>query len=100
MLPMPLVPFGEFRPDVSDHQGVHSNRLDNVLPRGDGYGPFPDITPFTQALPAACRGFFVARRNDGSVSIFAGTATRLYLLNNIDFSWTDVSKGGAAYSAL
>src|SRR5438105_1648055 len=97
---MPLVRFGEFRPDISDYQNVHSGRLDNVLPRGDGYGPFPDFTAFTSALPAPCRGFFVARRTDGSVSIFAGTSTRLYRLNNTDFSWTDISNGGNAYSGL
>ena len=97
---MALLPFGEFRPDVSDYQNVHSGRLDNVLPRGDGYGPFPDFTAFTSALPAPCRGFFVARRTDGSVSIFAGTSTRLYRLNNTDFSWTDISNGGNAYSGL
>src|SRR5437660_4604089 len=97
---MPLLPFGEFRPDVSDYDDAHSNRLDNVLPRGDGYGPFPDFTPFTSALPAPCRGFFVARRIDGAVSIFAGTATRLYVLENTDFGWTDVSKGAAAYAGL
>jgi hypothetical protein len=97
---VPVLPFGEFRPDVSDYQGAHSGRIDNVLPRGDGYGPFPDFTAFTTALPAACRGFFVARNADASVTIFAGTATRLYRLNNTDFTFTDVSKGGAAYPGL
>ena len=32
--------------------------------------------------------------------VFAGTSTRLFKLNNTDFSWTDVSKGGLAYPAL
>src|SRR2546423_1282868 len=97
---MPLLPWGEYRPDVSDFQGQHSGRLENVLPRGDGYGPFPGFTVFTSGLPASCRGSFVSRKTDGSVSIFAATATRLYNLNNTDFSWTDVSKGGGAYSTL
>jgi hypothetical protein len=97
---VPGLPFGEFRPDVSDYQGAHSGRIDNVLPRGDGYGPFPDFTAFTSALPAVCRGFFVARNADASVTIFAGTATRLYRLNNTDFTFTDVSKGGAVYPGL
>ena len=43
---------------------------------------------------------FFARKRDGSILIFAGTETRLYLMNNTDYSWTDVSKGGSAYSAL
>jgi hypothetical protein len=97
---MPLVPFGEFRPDVSDYQAASSRNIANVLPRGDGYGPFADLQAFTAALPAPCRGFFYAKKTDGSVSIFAGTAARLYNLNNSTFAWTDVSLGGAAYSAL
>jgi hypothetical protein len=34
------------------------------------------------------------------VLVVAGTATRLYKLNGIDFTWTEVSKGGGAYSGL
>ncbi len=95
-----LIPWGEYRPDVSDYEGQHSRNLLNVLPRGEGYGPMPDVNVLTSALPAACRGLFVALKNDGTVTIFAGTATRLYKLSNIDYTWSDVSKGGAAYVSL
>ena len=95
-----LMPFPEYRPDVADYQGSSTRSAANVVPRADGYGPFKGFTVFTSALPAACRGFFYARKADGSVAVFAGTATRLYLLNNTDFTWTDVSAGGSAYSAL
>lgn len=97
---MPMIPFGDYRPDVSDHNGSHTQRLSNVVPRGDGWGPFNGFTVFTAALPARCRGYFVARRDDGSVVIFAGTSDRLWRLDNTGFAWTDVSKGGVAYSAV
>jgi hypothetical protein len=97
---MPLVPFGEYRPDVADYQSQFATFLANALPRGDGYGPFPDFSAYSAALPAPCRGFFKAIRPDASVAIFAATATRLYLLDNSAFTWTDVSKGGGAYSAV
>src|SRR5260370_5456171 len=97
---MPFLPFPEWRPDGSDYQGASSLTIQNVLPRGDGYGPFPDFNALSQALPAACRGTFFARNADGSIATFAGTATRLYKLNNTSFAWTDVSLGGAAYAAL
>ena len=97
---MPFLPFPEWRPDVSDYQGASSQLIQNVLPRGDGYGPFPDFVPFTAALPAPCRGYCFARNGDGSVATFAGTATRLYKLDNTDFTWTDVSAGGSAYASL
>lgn len=95
---MALLPFGEWRPDVSDYQGQHSQTLSNVLPRGDGYGPFKDYEAYSAALPAACRGAFFARKSDGSVVIFAGTSDRLYKLNNTDVSWVPVSKVAAVTS--
>jgi hypothetical protein len=92
---MTLVPFTEWRPDVSDFQAEVTSEISKVLPRGDGYGPFPDFSAYTAGLPGVCRGFFKAINTDGSVAIFAATATRLYRLNNTNQSWTDVSKGGS-----
>ena len=37
---MPLITFGEYRPDVSDYEGQATRNIRNVIPRGDGYGPF------------------------------------------------------------
>src|SRR5215831_1952597 len=97
---MTMLPFGDWRPDLSAYQGSASQLIQNVVPRADGYGPFADFTAFTAALPAACRGFFYARKTDGSIVVFAGTASRLYQLSNTDFSWVDVSKAGASYTSL
>jgi hypothetical protein len=97
---MTLVPFSEWRPDIVDLDTNASQNILNVVPRGDGYGPFNALNAFTSALPSPCRGYFYARNNDGSISIFAGTATRLYLLNESTFTWIDVSKGAADYPAL
>jgi hypothetical protein len=49
---MPLLPFGEYKPDVSDYEGQATKNVRNVLPRGDGYGPFPDFAALSQALIA------------------------------------------------
>lgn len=97
---MPLIPWGEYRPDIADYEGSTTKNILNVLPRGDGYGPLQDFTTFAHALPEACRGGFYALRGDGSVAMFAGTNDKLYLLDNTTFNWTDVSKGGGTYSAL
>lgn len=97
---MPLVPFPEYRPDVSDYRAGHTRDVLNVVPRGDGYGPFPGFAPYSAALPAACRGFFRAVRVDGSIAVFAGTAARLFLMDNSGGTWTDVSKDGLAYTTL
>lgn len=89
---MPLLPWGEYRPDCSDYEGTANNNVLNVLPRGDGYGPMKSFAAATQALPAACRGSFYALQTGGSVQLFAGTSLGLYRLNNTDLSWIPVSR--------
>ncbi len=98
---MPLLRYAQYKPDVSDYEGDATRNILNVVPRGDGYGPFPSFSGYTSALPAACRGaFYALNTNDGTVTVFAGTSTRLYQLNNTAYTWTDVSAGGVDYVAL
>lgn len=87
-----MLPWGEYKPDVADYLGTATKNVLNVLPRGDGYGPFPDFAILSQALIGACRGAFYALKSDGSVAVFAGTSDRLWLASNTDYSWTPVSK--------
>lgn len=93
-----MIPFSEYRPDVADYNGNHTRSIRNVVPRGDGYGPFKDFEVYTQALPGACRGFFRALKSDASVVTFAATSTQIFRLNNTDFSWVPVSKVAAVTS--
>lgn len=97
---MPTLDFPAWRPDITDLGTGSSTIISGVVPRGDGYGPFKSLVDFTVALPANCRGFFFARRSDGTISVFAGTDVRLYLLDNTTFTWTHVSKGGVSYGQL
>jgi hypothetical protein len=97
---MTLIPYSEYRPDVSDYESPYSAFIQNVIPRGDGYGPVRNLASFTSALAAQCRGFFRALKTDGSVAIFAATSTKLYLLDNTTLTWSDVSQGAGSYSAL
>ena len=93
-----MITFGEYRPDQSSFQAKSTQYLSNVLPRGDGYGPFSDFSVLTSALAATCRGYFYARKADGSISVFAATATKLYNLDNTNLTWTDVSKALGTYT--
>jgi hypothetical protein len=98
---MPIVPFGEYRPDVSDFNGQTTKNVLNAVPKGDGYGPFPSFAVFSATLGSACRGHFYARKADGTVQSFAGTSTQLYTLNNSALTWTPISSSTASgYSAL
>lgn len=94
-----MLQFGEYKPDIADYEGQSTKNILNVLPQGDGYGPFQAFTPYSQALPAGCRGAFYALKPDGTIATFAGTETKLYLLDNTTFDWTDVSQVGD-YTAL
>lgn len=97
---MALVPLGEYRPDLADYNGQFTRNVSNVLPRGDGYGPFKDFSIFSGALGAACRGAFYALDDDGTVALFAGTSTGLHKMDNTTFAWSNVSAGGSAYTAV
>lgn len=98
--PSPLVAFSAWAPDiVAQNTNVTSN-IKNVVPRADGYGPHASLLTFTAALPGPCRGAFLARNSDGSVTLFGATATNLYQLNNTNFTWTNVSLAGGPYAAL
>ncbi|MGJ4928150.1 hypothetical protein ACQR1I_16530 [Bradyrhizobium sp. HKCCYLS2038] len=97
---MPVIPFGEYKPDVSDYEAGTGRNVLNVVPRADGYGPFPSLTALSQSLGAQCRGAIEATRTDGSVVVFAATATDLFLLNNTTMGWVRVSQGGVSYPAV
>jgi hypothetical protein len=97
---MPLLRFAEYKPDISDYEGSSTKNILNVVPQADGYGSFSSFAQFSQSLPAPCRGGFYALNSDGTVSIFAATATKLYQLNNTNFAWVDVSLAGGSYAAL
>lgn len=96
---MSVVPFAEWRPDVAALNSLYTEDVLNVL-CGDGlYLPFPAPVAFGDALGATPTGAFVARASDGTVYVFAGTATKLYLLDNTDLSWDDVSKSATTYAS-
>lgn len=96
----PTLKFPQWAPDINDIGSETSVDIKNCVARADGYGPFRDLQAFTTALPGPCRGYFFARRSDGAITVFAATATDLYILNNTTFTWLKVSKGGLPYSAV
>jgi hypothetical protein len=94
-----LVPVAGYRPDVANLNGSYTDDVLNVLCSADSYIPFPDFVALSNALASAPLGFFQARSLSGQVTIFAGTATKLWTLDNTTQTWTDVSKAATTYSA-
>jgi hypothetical protein len=85
--------FGEWRPDLFDLNAPLLRTASGVLPGENGYEPWQGLTAFmTNALPAACLGAIMARKEDGSFTIFAGTAVRLYKFDSATTAWTNVTR--------
>lgn len=96
---MPLIPNAEYRPDVSDLNGGYTAEVSNVLCADGSYIPAAGFAPLTGALPAKALGHISVRGLDGSILFFAGTSDKLYLLNNTDLDFDDVSQAATTYSA-
>jgi hypothetical protein len=47
---MGILPFSEWRPDVSSYQAQASETVLNALPRADGYGPMGSLAAFSAAF--------------------------------------------------
>ena len=93
------VKFADYAPDASRYNPAVTDYLRNLVPQGDGYGPFPGWSAFGTALPARCRGGITVRKSDGSAAIYAGTATNLYRFNAATSAWVSVTRvAGGAYA--
>jgi hypothetical protein len=94
---MTIISFAPWEPDKAELNGGTTGDVQNVLCSTRSYLPFPGYVALTDALPDTPLGHFTARSLSGQVTIFAGTATGLYAVDNTDLSWTDVS--GTTYNA-
>lgn len=83
---MTLVPFGEYRPDISTYNTNFSGLISNVIPRGDGYGPWKTFGAIGSALPAGA-GTTIANVNYRVLLHFNGGAGSTTI--------TDDAAGGA-----
>ena len=83
-----LIPFGEWLPDTGSFGGALS--VTDCLPYGEKYRPFEQMVEVGDALPSGCRGAFAYRDAAGTVTVFAGTATKLYKRSGT--SWEDVTR--------
>jgi hypothetical protein len=95
-----LISFQQYAPDLASISANVTTTATNVIPRLDGYGPFPSLAALTAALPFPARGIFFARNPDSSAALFAGIFNQLYKLNNTTFAWENVSKAAGTYPLL
>jgi hypothetical protein len=89
---MILIP--DFSPDRSGYALGATGYALNSLPVADGWGPMPELVEVSDALPSACRGAISARTTSAAWRTFAGTASKLYLLDTSTspYSFTDYTR--------
>lgn len=90
---MTAVNFGEWTPDQPKFNSGCADAL-NVIPTAKGYRPLPSLVDLSTAADARLRGVFPAKQSDGTVKIFAGDGTKLYLFATSDSGLDSVSKSG------
>jgi hypothetical protein len=93
---MSVIPFAEWRPDMPD-LGQWAREAMNVIPAEESYRPLNALSGTSNALNARAQGAAWFRGTGGATKMFAGDATKLYLLSGT--TWNDVSRTvGGAYS--
>ena len=93
------IPFAAWRPDVWNTGSQYAGAASGVLPKANGYGPWPGLAVTSLAVASVVRGAFVARLSNGNSVIYCGTATALYRFAGIATAWTDVTRlAGGAYA--
>jgi hypothetical protein len=93
---MSVIPFAEWRPDMPD-LGPWAREALNVIPAEESYRPLNALSGTSNALAARAQGAAWFRGTGGATRMFAGDATKLYLLAGT--TWSDVSRlAGGAYA--
>lgn len=90
-----LIPFGEWMPDQPPLSGAARN-IQNVLPNGQYYRPFPGINEYGDALDSVCVGAAGFVPSNGVPVMFSGTATDLYLQDGTQ--WDEVTRMAGVYA--
>ncbi|ENN89941.1 hypothetical protein [Bartonella bovis] len=88
----------EYRPDIADINGLFTDELINALPADGSYIPMPSFSPLSEPCPDAILGAIAVRTKNG-VSIIVGTEQKIYLLDNTNMQWKDISQKGKSYFA-
>lgn len=84
---MTMIPFAEWRPDMPA-LGQWAREALNVVPAEESYRPFNALATVSSALTARAQGAAWFRGTGGTVKMFAGDASKLYLLSGA--TWTYV----------
>jgi hypothetical protein len=83
--------FGDFLPDLPSFGTPGVSNIASLYPTSGGYRPVGQWILHANALPSACRGAAAFVAPSGRVVIIAGTATKLYRQDGLD--WLEIGTG-------
>ncbi len=83
--------YGDFLPDLPKHGTKGVSEAINLYPTSGGYRPVGPWVQHAEALPSACRGSAAFVAPSGRVVVIAGTATKLYRQDGLD--WLEIGTG-------
>tara|TARA_R100001460_G_scaffold32767_1_gene64251 strand:- start:19538 stop:21007 length:1470 start_codon:yes stop_codon:yes gene_type:complete len=89
-----MIEFGEWLPDQSDLGNGGVLEAKNVLPGIRGYKPMQSPAALSNAADNYIRGIFSTRKQDRTVSIFAGDSSKIYKFNAGNSNLDNVSTSG------
>lgn len=92
------IDFGEWLPDLPEHNNPGALIALNVIPQLESYRGLNSLQSFTNALGDVCLGSFWAQDDSNTVFNFAGDVDTLYNLVG-GTTWTDISGASAPYTA-
>lgn len=99
MMQEQFVPFGEWLPDLPQHENPGALEARNVVPLAKSYGPLRGLVAYSNALTNPCLGTFWLQDASNVVLNFCGDINNLYRLDS-GVTWTDVSRTvGGNYAA-
>lgn len=102
---MTYYPVAEYRPDIASIHSRYTAKIKNVVPRVNGYGPFPQLDHFSTILSDYCKksmnvlNAFAAQDLEGLTYHFIATETDIFLYRGADYPWINVSRQESCYRA-
>lgn len=90
---MTQVPFGQWLPDLPDHQNPGALVAKNCVPEINSYRSLRSLESFSNALADVCLGSTWARASNNDIFNFAGDNSALYSLEN-GTTWTNIQQVG------
>ncbi|WP_107341600.1 hypothetical protein [Agrobacterium pusense] len=94
-----LIEAAEYRPDTASLNTAVTDDIRNVLVADGSYIPAPSFSVLTGSIGEPALGGICVRELSGGITVFAGSAGKIYKLNNTDMTWDDVSQAATTYSA-